>query len=135
MLVYARREESVLHERALAELAALAEGRGPWALPLPCIVELVRVLTHPRVLRPPSTLDGAFAFIDALIESPTMQLLCPGPKFVELFRSATSGADARGNLAFDAQIAAVCLEHGVREILTADRDFARFADLRPIWLA
>ena len=135
MLVYARREESVLHERALAELAALAEGRAPWALPLPCLVELVRVLTHPRVLRPPSPLDGAFAFIDALMESPSMRLLCPGPKFVEHFCTAARGADARGNLAFDAQIAALCLEHGVREILTADRDFARFAALKPIWLA
>lgn len=135
MLVYARREESALHERALAELTALAESRGPWALPLPCVVELVRVLTHARVLRPPSTLDGAFAFIDALLESPSVQLLCPGPKFLEHFRAAARGADARGNLAFDAQIAAVCLEHGVREILTADRDFARFSDLKPVWLA
>jgi predicted nucleic acid-binding protein len=34
-----------------------------------------------------------------------------------------------GNLVFDAQIAAVCLEHGARTILTEDRDFARFSDL------
>jgi predicted nucleic acid-binding protein len=37
--------------------------------------------------------------------------------------------DARGNLAFDAQIAAVCLEHGARELITLDRDFARFPQL------
>jgi hypothetical protein len=30
----------------------------------------------------------------------------------------------------DAHIAALCLEHGVSELLTADRDFSRFADLR-----
>jgi predicted nucleic acid-binding protein len=30
-----------------------------------------------------------------------------------------------GNLVYDAQIAAVCREHGVTEILTNDRDFER----------
>ena len=40
-------------------------------------------------------------------------------------------AEARGNLAFDAQIAAVCLEHGARDVWTFDRDFSRFRELRP----
>ena len=35
-------------------------------------------------------------------------------------------ADARGNLVFDAQIVALCLEHGVTTVLTNDRDFERF---------
>jgi uncharacterized protein len=30
----------------------------------------------------------------------------------------------------DARIAALCLTHGVREFLTADRDFSRFPALR-----
>lgn len=29
----------------------------------------------------------------------------------------------------DARIAAICLQHGVRELLTFDRDFSRFPDL------
>lgn len=37
---------------------------------------------------------------------------------------------ASGNLVHDAHIAALCLEHGVSELLTADRDFSRFTDLR-----
>jgi predicted nucleic acid-binding protein len=40
----------------------------------------------------------------------------------------------RGNLAFDAQIAAVCHEHGIDQLLTADRDFARFAQLKVVEL-
>jgi hypothetical protein len=43
-----------------------------------------------------------------------------------MFRAAVLSADARGNLVFDAQIAAVCLEHGASNLLTLDRDFARF---------
>ena len=33
---------------------------------------------------------------------------------------------ARGNLVFDAQIVALCREHGISTILTNDRDFRRF---------
>lgn len=134
MLVYARREESALHGRAVAELTRLAEGTSPWAIPTPCLAEAVRVLTHPRVFTPPSSLAGAFQFLDALLESPSLRLLSPGDGFLDAFREVSLGADARGNLAFDAQIAAICLEHGAREILTADRDFARFSELKPIWL-
>jgi predicted nucleic acid-binding protein len=32
---------------------------------------------------------------------------------------------------FDAQIVALCLEHGVRDILTEDRDFGRFPQIAP----
>ena len=35
-----------------------------------------------------------------------------------------------GPLVHDARIAALCLDHGVHEFWTADRDFARFPDLR-----
>jgi predicted nucleic acid-binding protein len=35
-----------------------------------------------------------------------------------------------GNLIHDAHIAALCIEHGVSEFLTGDRDFTRFSGLR-----
>ncbi len=34
-----------------------------------------------------------------------------------------------GNLIQDAHIAALCIEHGVSELITGDRDFSRFPDL------
>jgi hypothetical protein len=37
---------------------------------------------------------------------------------------------AAGNLAHDAHIAALIVEHGVSELWTADRDFARFPGIR-----
>lgn len=39
---------------------------------------------------------------------------------------------ASGNLMHDAHIAALCLAHGVTEIVTADRDFLRFEGLRVV---
>ena len=42
----------------------------------------------------------------------------------------------QGNLLFDAQIAAVCKEHGIKDLLSEDRDFARFycIMLHCLWL-
>ena len=34
-----------------------------------------------------------------------------------------------GNLIHDAHIAALCFEHGVRALITGDRDFSRFPAL------
>jgi len=39
-------------------------------------------------------------------------------------------AENHGNLIHDAHVATLCLEHGVSELLTGDRDFARFSALR-----
>jgi predicted nucleic acid-binding protein len=37
---------------------------------------------------------------------------------------------ATGDALHDAKIAALCLDHGVSELLTADRDFSRLPTLR-----
>jgi hypothetical protein len=62
-------------------------------------------------------------------------LLNPTAAFATVFNEACIAGRVRGNLAFDAQIAAVCREHGIDELLTADRDFARFSGLRISGLA
>jgi hypothetical protein len=98
----------------------------PWGLPVFCLGEFVRVVTHPRVLDPPSSLEEAWRAIEGLLNSPTLKVLYPGDRYPTLFHQALEAAQARGNLAFDAQIAAVCRERGSSRLLTLDRDFARF---------
>lgn len=129
ILVYAHREEMPAHRSATERLRRLVEGNAPWALPIFCIGEFVRVVTHPRVFRPPSSLDQALGFVEHILGSPAARLLTPGPEFPDRFAQTCRDADARGNLVFDAQIAATCVEHGVREILSEDRNFARFGDV------
>jgi hypothetical protein len=129
ILIYAHRKESAQHEKALERLTQWAEGPSPWALPIFCIAEFVRVVTHLRVFTPPSTLDQALAFIDAVLDSPSVRLLLPTPTFPATFGETCRGAAVRGNLVFDAQIASVCRDGGADRILTADRDFLRFAGI------
>jgi hypothetical protein len=131
VLVYAHRAGFKLHRRAHDRLAELVEGDVPWGLPVFCIGEFCRVVTHPRILSPPTEPHVALDALDAILGSPSVRLLSPGPAYPSLFRRVTEEAGARGNLVFDAQIAAVCLEHGATRLLTADRDFHRFRGIQP----
>lgn len=130
MVVYAHREETPEHQWARAWLTFLAESAVPWGLPVFCIGEFIRVVTHPRIFDPPSTLREAVAALSSLTESPSFDLLMPGPGYLDRFASMVVAADARGNMAFDAQIAALCQESGYVSLLTLDRDFARFPGIK-----
>jgi predicted nucleic acid-binding protein len=48
-----------------------------------------------------------------------------GPEHLRTLRSLVDPAGTRGGRVHDAQVAAICLDHGVKEIWTADRDFSR----------
>lgn len=129
VLVAAHVETLPEHEAAADLLTLLAEGELPWAIPWPCVYEFLRVTTHPKVFHPPLELEHALESIGNLLESPTLLLLSETPRHAEVMERVTKAAVATGNLVHDAHIAALCLEHGVREILTGDRDFARFEEL------
>ena len=129
VLVYAHRAETALHQAATRRLVELAEGRGLWGLPVFCAGEFIRVVTHRRVFNPPSTLDEAIQFLERVVAAPACRILRPEAGFFELLTTVARDADARGNLAFNAQIAALCREHGASTLLTNDRDFARFEGL------
>ena len=129
LLIYSHRAEAELHRTALAELTALAEGSTPWALPVFCVAEFLRVVTHPRVFNPPSPAAAALEFLEALTSSPTCRLVLPTEEHLVHLRETVLSGDAKGNMIFDAQIVALCQEHGIPTIMTNDRDFARFPNL------
>jgi len=131
ILIYAHRLEFAQHARALRALSLLAEGNELWAIPAVCLSEFLRVTTHPAILKPPSTIDQASRSVEALLASPSLRLLMPGDRHAALLLQLVRDHQITGNLVFDAQIVALCLEHGVRELLTEDRDFDRFPQLAP----
>lgn len=130
ILVYARRAETPHHADAVRLLRELAEGSTPWALAWPCIYEFLRVVTHRAVFAPPTPLDAALQDLGSLLASPSLVLLGEGPAHAGLLERTVREGRATGNLVYDAHIAALALEHGVRELWTTDRDFARFPGLR-----
>jgi len=130
VLVYARRQETKHHAPARDLIDSLATGDEPWGLPWPCVYEFLRVVTHLRVFDPPTLLGPALDGLLSLMDSSSIRMLGEGSTHaMHMVRMASIG-DARGNLIHDAHIAALCLENGVTELWTADRDFARFTGLR-----
>ncbi len=132
ILVYAHREDLPFHEIAFARLAELAEGPATWAIPWPCLHEFLAIVTHPRIYAPPSPLARAFAQVDAWLELPTLALLAEPPEHWPTLRTLLAGGRIAGAQVHDARVAALCLQHGVRELWSADRDFSRFPDLAAV---
>lgn len=130
VLVYAEITTSRHHTAARDLLRELAEDPRPWAIPWPCVYEFLRVVTHPRVYHPPAPLPVALADLRAILASPSLVLLSETARHADVMSSVLEASSVAGNLVHDAQIAALCLEHGVSELLTGDRDFSRFPGLR-----
>lgn len=129
ILVYAHREDAVWHGAAVEALVTLAEDRGAWAIPWPCLHEFLAIVTHPRIYRPPTPLAAAVDQVDAWLESPTLQVLAETDAYWPELRKALVAGRIAGPVVHDARIAALCLAHGVRELWTHDRDFGRFTAL------
>jgi hypothetical protein len=129
VLVYAEVRNSLHHARARRIVVELAEGALPWAIPWPCIYEFLRIVTHPRVYHPPVPLRTAMQDLHRILESPTLVLLHETANHAAVMRRVLGESKVTSNLVHDAHIAALCLEHGVSEIITADRDFTRFASM------
>ncbi|HEV2303518.1 MAG TPA: TA system VapC family ribonuclease toxin [Stellaceae bacterium] len=126
ILVYAHREDAPLHAAAFERIAKLAEGRESWAIPWPCVHEFLAIVTHPRIYAPPTPLPRALDQVDAWLEAPTLVLLAEPASHWPALRGLLADSRIAGAQVHDARIAALCREHGVRELWSADRDFGRF---------
>ena len=131
ILVYAHRRESRFHAQANDLVKALAEGTPTWSIPWPCIYEFYSVVTNPRIWKdevtPP---NAALAQIKAWVKAPSLQLLAETKDFSDVLFQVIAQPRVRGPIVHDARIAALCLVHGVEELVTKDRDFQLFPQLQ-----
>lgn len=130
ILVYAHREDSPFHEQALQCVTALAEGRSPWGIPWPCLHEFFAIVAHPKIFDPPTPLAAAIDQIEAWLESPSLVVLSEQSGYWSALKQIVTPARICGAQIHDARIAAMCITHGISELLTADRDFGRFPALK-----
>jgi uncharacterized protein len=86
-------------------------------------------VTHPKIYRPPTRLSVALETVDAWLEAPTLVLLGESNGYWPELRGLLNAGQIAGPRVHDARIAAICRQHGIRELWSADRDFNRFADL------
>lgn len=130
VLVYAHRREAGEHREAACVLRELAEGEVPWAIPWPCVYEFLSVVTNPRIWRDRAATPAvAWAQVEAWLASPSLRLLGETEDFSAVLRRFLRHPRVRGPVVHDARVAALCVAHGISELLTRDRDFSLFADL------
>jgi uncharacterized protein len=104
----------------------------PWAIPWPCIHEFLGIVTHSKVYMPPTPVDLAIAQAELWLEAPGLVVLGVASGYWPVLRAVLEQSQVTGPRIHDAHIAALCLQHGVSELWTADRDFRRFKELKVV---
>ena len=79
---------------------------------------------------PPTPGGGALDHIAAWLDSPTLVLLGEGKGYFDVLKEVVQKGKVVGPRVHDARIAALCKNHGVTDLYSADRDFHRFAMIR-----
>jgi uncharacterized protein len=130
ILVYAFRESTSFHQAARSCLKRLAEGEMAWGVPWPCVHEFISVVTNAKIPPAPVPMGVALAALESWMTAPTVQLLTETDVHWPELKTLLVASRVTGPTVHDARIAALCLQHGVREFWTADRDFGRFPSLR-----
>ena len=131
ILVYAHRRETIMGDRAHAVMKGLAEGDRPWAIPWPCCYEFLSVVTNRRIWRDAATApERAWQQFSAWMASPSNRMIGETEAFGDVLRRFVLRPHVVGGVVHDARIAAICVAHGVEALLTRDRDFSLFRELR-----
>jgi toxin-antitoxin system PIN domain toxin len=131
VLVYAHRREVPEHDVARELVRELAEGMTPWAIPWPCAYEFFSVVTNARIWKDvASTPKQAWAQLAAWFAAPNVRLLTETEELPGILAGLAQRPRVRGPVIHDARIAAICLAHGVEKLISRDRDFSLFPELR-----
>ncbi|MBW2701215.1 MAG: type II toxin-antitoxin system VapC family toxin [Deltaproteobacteria bacterium] len=129
VLVYAHRQDTPHHESCHRFLDELVNGDQSFGMSELVLSGFLRVTTHPRIFDPPTPVEQAVSFVQAIRSRSNHVIVDPGPRHFSLFLGLLKESGARGNLIPDAYLAALAIESGC-EWITTDRDFARFENLK-----
>lgn len=133
VLVYAADASAPEHARCRGLVEGWRRRNGAWYVTWGICYEFLRVVTHPRVMRHPWTMDGGVQFLAALQESPGLGVLVPTDRHARVLADVVAEVTGlSGNIVHDTQTAVLMREHGIRRICTRDTDFHRFPFLEPV---
>lgn len=125
VVLAAHRSDHSAHVPVRTWFDALLGGDEPFTVPTLVWGPFLRLATHRRIFPVPTPRSDAFAFITAVTAQPHHLLMSPGPRHLALLEKICADGDAMGDLIPDAVLGAFAVEVG-GEVVTLDRDFARF---------
>jgi toxin-antitoxin system PIN domain toxin len=126
VLLYASNAEAPEHERALALVEHLAAGPELLVLFWPVAMSYLRIATHPSIFARPLKPNEAMSNVEQLMTRPHVRMAGTGDRFWRNYRELAQEVRPSGNAVPDAQLVALMIEHGVRDIWSRDRDFRRY---------
>lgn len=129
VLLYAVNKRSPHHEEARAWLDGMLDGRATVGFSWTVLLAFLRLSTSRSVFPRPLEAAAATSIVRQWLDSPTAVLLEPGARHLDLVAEYLAEIGTAGNLVTDAHLAALAVEHRA-ELVSYDRDFARFSGVR-----
>ncbi|MEI7864638.1 MAG: type II toxin-antitoxin system VapC family toxin [Chthoniobacterales bacterium] len=129
LLIYAYNRRDPHHEPAKSWWEAALNGSTPVGIPWVTSSGFIRIITNRRILTEPLSPYDAVGLVRTWLDQTGVIILQPGPKFAGLFLGYLEKLGTAGNLATDAQLAALAVENQA-ELQSNDTDFSRFEGLR-----
>lgn len=129
LLVYAVDETSSFHEAANTWLDDVLSSANPVGLCYPSMPGFVRLVTNRRVFSNPLSLEEAVRYVDRWLEQPNVGIVVPTSTHWPLVKDLLNSSGTAGNLATDAHIAALAVEHGYT-VYSNEADFCRFPSVK-----
>ena len=130
LLVYAHRVDLTVNAAAVACLKPLIESGSGWTIPWPCVHEFIGVVTNRRIYARPTPLSLALQQIEAWSQSNNFRFIGETFTHLDALRDIALPPGISGGQIHDARIAAICIQHGVDELWSADRDFSCYPKLK-----
>lgn len=130
VLVYAANHDAPEHQACRRLFERWRVSAQPWYTTWGVLYEFLKVVTHPRVLHTPWKGARALEFVQALLASPSLDVLTPGERHEAILADTLAELpDLAGGFFHDVHTAVLMREHGIRRIVTRDEGFRRFAFL------
>ena len=129
VLLYAVDNASAHHHPTREWLDASLGGAEGVGLAWTALLAFIRIGTSPSILQAPMTADEATSQVQAWLDAPAAVITEPTARHAGLLRGLLCQTGTAGNLTADAHLAVLAIEHGA-EIVSYDRDFARFQGVR-----
>jgi toxin-antitoxin system PIN domain toxin len=132
VLLYASDRSSACHEKAAKFLQTVTSGDESCYLAWITVMGYLRMATHPSLFAAPLSPAEAQGNIERLFDCPHVRGLSEADGFWRVYREVAGETPVRGNLVPDAHLAAILKQHGIRTLVTHDRDFRKFPFLRVV---
>lgn len=129
LLLWAHHPGFAQHDAARAWWAETLRRAPMVGIPWPSILAFVRISTHPHALSVPASLDDAWAVVGSWLDRDNVWVPVPTERHRGILGELLAAGRASGNHTTDAHLAALAVEWGL-ELVSADRDFARYPGLR-----